>query len=303
MRNKAISTILFAVGMAMAFTLDSCMDPGKDYYDGHQVLLDDIKTIQDYLDAHNINATIDSTTGVFVAIHDHTGGYKPAKGGIIKAHYVGYTLDSLKFGSTYGTGVPLAYPLSEGEQNGMTFGFDLGIASISEGDSATFYVPSVYGYRDQQEGVIPPNSILVYTVRFLDIHRLEEDIELIDQYIHDKGWIADIDPKFGTRYVVFRNGTGDLPVFGNFVSTDYIGQLLDGTEFDNSYESNRPLNFTFGDASLIIGFELGLVNLHEGDSATFFVPSTYGYQDEEKGPIPSNSVLVFSVDNLSYTAN
>ncbi len=300
MKKKAIKVVLFAVGLAMAFVLNSCVEPGSNYYDSQKTLLDDINTIKDYVDVHNIHATIDSATGIFIAIHDHPGGYKPAKGGIIKAHYVGYTLDGIKFGSTYGTGVPVAYPLSEGEQNGMTFGFDMGLASISEGDSATLYVPSVYCYRNQQEGVIPPNSILVYTVRFLDINRLEEDIELIDQYIHDQGWIADIDPKFGTRYVVFRNGTGDLPDFEDFVSTDYIGQLLDGTEFDNSYETSRPLNFTFGKASVIIGFELGIVNLHAGDSATFFIPSTYGYQDQDKGTIPPNSVLLFTVDNLSY---
>ncbi len=303
MKNKGNGAILYAVGIAMVFVLNGCIKPDDKFYDGKKILFEDIDKISDYLDANNISATIDSATGIFIAIHDHPGGYKPAKGGIIKAHYVGKTLDGIQFGSTYSTGVPIAYPLSEGENNGMTFGFDMGIASISEHDSATFYVPSVYCYRDQQEGVIPPNSILVYTVRFLDIHRLEEDTELIDQYLVDNGLTPNIDPKFGTRYVIFRSGTGNLPEYGDFVSTNYKGQLLDGTEFDNSFDTNSPLAFTFGNASVIIGFELGLVNIHAGDSATFFVPSTYGYQDKDMGVIPPNSVLMFTVDDLEYTAN
>lgn len=303
MKRKGKSIILFAIGIVMVFTLNGCLNSSSDYYDANKILFEDIDKISDYLEANNIYATMDSASGIFISIHDHPGGYKPAKDGIIKFHYVGYTLDGIKFGSTYSTGIPLAYPLSEGENNGMTYGFDLGLANISEGDSATLYVPSVYCYRDQQQGVIPPNSILVYVVRFLDIHRLEEDIELIDNYIHEQGMIAYEDPKFGTRYIVHESGNGPLPKFGNYVSVHYIGQLLNGEIFDSSYDTNSPLTFNFGEGDVIIGFELGMANIHEGDSATFFVPSTYGYQDREVGSIPPNSVLVFSVDHINYLVN
>jgi FKBP-type peptidyl-prolyl cis-trans isomerase len=303
MRRKGVGSILVAVGIAMAFTLNGCLDTSSDYYDFNKTLFEDIEKIQDYLDANGIDATLDSTTGIFITIHDHPGGYKPAKNGIIKAHYVGHTLSGIKFGSTYSTGIPIAYPLSRGSEKGMTFGFDLGLASISEGDSATLYVPSPLCYQDKEEGVIPANSILVYTVRFLDIHLLEEDIEKIDEYINNHGMTPEIDQKFGTRYVIHRNGTGDLPKSGDAVSVHYVGQLLNGTEFDSSYPSNTPLTFFYGQEKVIIGFELGLSNLQEGDSATFFIPSTYGYQDREAGNIPMNSVLVFGVDKIKYEGN
>ncbi len=303
MRRKGISAVLFAIVFAMVFSLIGCLNSSNNYYDFNKILLEDIEKIQDYLNDNGIDAEMDSSTGIFITIHDNPGGYKPANKGIVKFHYVGHTLEGTIIGSTYTTGIPEKYPLYTGPDQGLTIGLDIGLAAISEGDSATLYVPSGYCFQDKQAGAIPPNSILTYTVRFLDINLLEEDIQKIDQYITDKGWTAQIDPKFGTRYIIHREGTGSLPEYGNRVITHYTGQLLNETEFDSSYPSNSPLSFTLGDGTLIAGFELGLLNLQEGDSATFFIPSTYGYQDNEKTNIPANSVLVFGVDDITYNSN
>jgi len=300
MRRKGIITILFTLVFAMVFSLIGCLNSSNDYYNFNKILFDDIEKIKNYLNDNNIDAVMDSSSGIFIKIHDHPGGYHPAQGGVVKFHYAGQTLDGIKFGSSYSSGIPESYPLSSGPEQGLTIGLDIGLSIISEGDSATLYVPSVYCYKDKEMGRIPPNSILIYTVRFLDINLLEEDIQEIDQYINDKGWTAQIDSTFGTRYIVHRTGTGDLPTFGNTIFTHYTGQLLNGTEFDSSYPSNSKLIFTYGKGEMIIGFELGFAHLHEGDSATFFIPSTYGYQDNDKGSIPANSVLVFGVDDIKY---
>ena len=46
---------------------------------------------------------------------------------------------------------------------------------------------------------------------------------------------------------------------------DYVGVITaDGTEFDNSYDTGQPLDFTLGAVSLIPGFEQGLVGLRQG---------------------------------------
>lgn len=299
MSGKGISAVLFTLVLTMVLSLVGCLNSSDNYYNFNKVLLDDIETIKVYLNDNGIDAVMDSSTGIFITIHDHPGGYQPAKGGIVKYHYVGYTLDGIKFGSTYSTGIPEAYSLSTGPEHGLTIGVDLGLAAISEGDSATLYVPSGYCFQDRSEGVIPPNSILIYTVRFLDIHLLSEDIQKIDQYITDKGWTAQIDETYGTRYIVHNEGTGSLPKYGNTIITNYTGQLLNGTEFDSSAPSS-PFTFQYGGGETIIGFDLGFMNLHEGDSATFFIPSTYGYQDRDIESIPTNSVLVFGVHGVNY---
>jgi peptidylprolyl isomerase len=88
---------------------------------------------------------------------------------------------------------------------------------------------------------------------------------------------------------------------GATITTESVGELLDGTVFDSSYDTGFPLNFTFGNSGLIVGFELGISQLHEEDSATIFIPSIYGYGSVEKDEIPVNSVLIFGLDILSIS--
>jgi FKBP-type peptidyl-prolyl cis-trans isomerase len=134
----------------------------------------------------------------------------------------------------------------------------------------------------------------------MEIERLQSDLELIDQYIEDNNMTAEIEPVFGTRYVIHREGEGDPPTRGDLVDVHYIGQLLSGYEFDQSYDGT-PFSFTLGEGRVIPGFELGIYNLHQSDSATFFIPSTYAYKDQNISDIPANSVLVFALELLSIT--
>jgi FKBP-type peptidyl-prolyl cis-trans isomerase FkpA len=168
---------------------------------------------------------------------------------------------------------------------------------MNEGDTATIYVPSPYGFKDEAYQSVPPHSILKYKVRFVKIKNLDTELEKIDQYITDKNMTAEIDSVFGTRYVIHQRGNNVGVKSGSFISLNYQGELLDGTAFDDG-----RLDFTFLDTNpnnrLIIGFEMGLFHLHENDSATIFVPSIYGYKSVANGDIPANSVLVFGLDIL-----
>ncbi|MCL4152619.1 UNVERIFIED_CONTAM: hypothetical protein GTU68_011820 [Idotea baltica] len=112
---------------------------------------------------------------------------------------------------------------------------------------------------------------------------------------------SEIDPVYGTRFAIHRQGSGNNPESGSSVSLQYQGELLDGSVFDSSYESNIPLSFTMGQGELIPGFEMGVSNLHLDDSATIFVPSIYGYGAQAAGDIPANSVLVFGLDIKALT--
>ena len=62
----------------------------------------------------------------------------------------------------------------------------------------------------------------------------------------------------------------------------------------------RQWNLLFGNSGLILGFENGVGQLHENDSATIFIPPAYGYQDRitGDGDIPPNSALVFGLEIL-----
>jgi FKBP-type peptidyl-prolyl cis-trans isomerase FkpA len=143
---------------------------------------------------------------------------------------------------------------------------------------------------------VGPNTPIIYHVKFEDVKLLSEDLVKIDQYIEENTLVSEIEPSYGTRYVVHSAGDAGKNIdFGDFISINYKGNLLNGTVFDSNYANIAPWTFTLGQTNLIAGFELGLDQLNKGDSATFFVPSIYGYGKNANGAIPANSVLVFTV--------
>lgn len=293
-RRGRILTMLLGIGII----LQGCTKSDVETYDLFEYLANDTKEIESYLTTNGINAKMDTATGVFIEIHKSGDGYKTIVGVEISAHYKGNTLDGEEFVNTF-NGNPIDIILGGlNEENAtITNGLQVGLLNLKAGDSATIYVPSPRGFQNKAYQNVPPNSILVYDLKFIEINRLKEEYELIDQYISDKNITASIDSVFGTRYAIHRSGNNVTPKNGAAISLHYQGELLNGTIFDSSYESNKTLDFTFGAGNVIPGFEMGITNLHENDSATIFIPSIYGYGENAQGDaIPANAVLVFGLD-------
>ncbi len=107
----------------------------------------------------------------------------------------------------------------------------------------------------------------------------------------------------GLQYIFTEIGDGARAKSGDKVSVHYIGKLLDGKEFDNSYKRDTPFSFTIGEGKVIKGWDEGITLLNAGDKAVFTIPSQLGYGPMEiPGLIPANSILVFEVEVLSIEA-
>jgi FKBP-type peptidyl-prolyl cis-trans isomerase len=283
--------------------LQGCLgtDSGPSY-DPLEYWSKDIETIQTFLDENNIDAEYDSINGIFIKYHNKGEGYQTLNGIEIEANWQGLTLDGTEFVNTF-SGLPERVTLGRDvNHSSFTGGLNIGLTRMNEGDSATIYIPSPYGFQDVGYQNVPPNTVIMYNVKFEDILLLSEDLEKIDQYIDAKSWTSEIDSVYGLRYVVHQPGDQDLPIeFEDYVSLHYTGLLLDETEFDSS-PVNSPMQFYLGDQNfrLIIGFEIGLTHLHNKDSATIFIPSIYAYGKEGSGEtIPANAPLIFGIDVLN----
>lgn len=107
----------------------------------------------------------------------------------------------------------------------------------------------------------------------------------------------------GLQYVYTELGEGTRAKSGDKVSVHYIGKLIDGKEFDNSYKRGTPFSFTIGEGKVIKGWDEGIVLLNVGDKATFTIPTALGYGPMEvPGLIPANSTLIFEVELISAEA-
>jgi peptidylprolyl isomerase len=71
---------------------------------------------------------------------------------------------------------------------------------------------------------------------------------------------------------------------GTKVSVHYIGKLDNGSEFDNSYTRNTPLDFEVGKKQMIPGFESAVINREVGEKFKVKIPTdqAYGVYTESK---------------------
>ncbi|MBK8110343.1 MAG: FKBP-type peptidyl-prolyl cis-trans isomerase [Saprospiraceae bacterium] len=100
----------------------------------------------------------------------------------------------------------------------------------------------------------------------------------------------------GLQYVIHEKGTGPVAAKGQKISVDYHGVLKDGTKFDSSFERGMRIEFPVGVGNVIPGWDEALTLLPEGTKATLFIPSNLAYGDQQSGPIPPNSDLVFYIE-------
>lgn len=101
----------------------------------------------------------------------------------------------------------------------------------------------------------------------------------------------------GLQYKVLEEGSGESPSASDEVKVHYQGTLLDGTEFDSSYDSD-PVQFPLN--QVIPGWTEGVQLMQEGAKYKFWIPGELGYGANPRpgGPIGPNETLIFEVELL-----
>ena len=100
----------------------------------------------------------------------------------------------------------------------------------------------------------------------------------------------------GLQYEVLREGEGASPTADDQVRLHYRGSLIDGTEFDSSYEGD-PVVFAAG--RLIAGFTEALLLMQPGSHYRIVIPSDIAYGPnggQPGGPIGPNATLIFEIE-------
>jgi FKBP-type peptidyl-prolyl cis-trans isomerase FklB len=100
----------------------------------------------------------------------------------------------------------------------------------------------------------------------------------------------------GLQYEVITKGTGVIPVATDTVKTNYIGSLINGKEFDNSYSRGEPIVIPV--TGVIRGWVEALQLMPVGSKWKLYIPSELGYGDRGAGTIPGGAALVFTIELL-----
>ena len=125
-----------------------------------------------------------------------------------------------------------------------------------------------------------PNPYKADNEAFLQAKSKEEGVVVLDS---------------GVMYRVLEEGSGTRkPTPRSIVYVHYTGRLIDGTVFDTTEGDVLPALFMVGD--LIMGWQIVLTRMHEGDKWEVYIPAKWGYGATRMDDIPAHSTLVFTLE-------
>lgn len=133
-------------------------------------------------------------------------------------------------------------------------------------------------------------------------HQQKVAAEKIDQekaYLADHSKVAGVvTTNSGLQYEILKAGSGPKPTPSDAVKVDYVGTLVDGTEFDSSIKRGEPAVFTL--EQVIPAWTEGIQLMPVGSKYRFTVPSNLAYGAHGAGGIiPPYATLIFVVDLIS----
>lgn len=93
-------------------------------------------------------------------------GASPSKGQTVIVHYTGWLTSGKKFDSSVDRGEPFEFQIGVGQ---VIRGWDQGVMTMRIGGKRRLTIPPdlAYGSRDVGNGLIPPNSTLIFEVELL----------------------------------------------------------------------------------------------------------------------------------------
>ncbi|MFM2327192.1 MAG: hypothetical protein RIR31_1394 [Bacteroidota bacterium] len=108
----------------------------------------------------------------------------------------------------------------------------------------------------------------------------------------------------GIQYEVIKSADSITakPMISDSVTVNYIGTLIDGKEFDNSYKRGQPA--TFRVTGVIRGWTEILQLMHVGDKWKVYIPTELAYNLNPRDPnqIPPGAALIFEISLEGVTA-
>lgn len=236
-------------------------------------------------------ATTTLAGGLIVEDYVIGSGALAVEGAEVSVNYTGTLDDGTVFDTSAKRKRPYTFMLGEGR---VIKGWDQGVPGMKVGGKRKLIVPAPLAYGTRPKGKIPANSQLTFEL---------ELVEAVPPLPPPKGDevfagepIAKLDLGRGLLAEDYAVGTGRTAEQGKKVFVHYTGKLDDGTVFDSSVARKKPIHFVLGKRGVIEGWELGIEGMKVGGLRRLIIPAELGYKDRQKGKIPPNSRLTFTIE-------
>jgi FKBP-type peptidyl-prolyl cis-trans isomerase len=104
----------------------------------------------------------------------------------------------------------------------------------------------------------------------------------------------------GLQYKILRAGEGKKPTDNDTVECNWVGTLINGTEFENTYKTGESVTFKLNNMSIIKGLRDALKLMPVGSKWQLFIPSNLAYLQHGAGRyIGPNATLIYEIELLS----
>ncbi|HMN04611.1 MAG TPA: FKBP-type peptidyl-prolyl cis-trans isomerase [Flavobacteriales bacterium] len=202
------------------------------------------------------------------------------------------TLDSVSYGVGSDVGHNLQMNLQQAGLDSLNWdALAVGLRDALEGSEriATDKVQSIV-----QAYMIEAQKKIMGKQASKDSLALAEGRAFLDQNGKKQGVVTTAS---GLQYEVLQMGKGSKPGLDETVRVHYRGTLINGKQFDSSYDRGEPAEFPVG--GVIPGWTEALQLMPVGSRWKLYIPSELAYGQRGAGAdIPGNSVLVFEVELL-----
>ncbi|MFT6337835.1 MAG: FKBP-type peptidyl-prolyl cis-trans isomerase [Halioglobus sp.] len=238
-------------------------------------------TVEGYIERNNLSTTV-LENGVQIVIIEPGNNKKPTANTEVRVNYKGKLTNELVFDQ----GEDVSFNLSD-----LIEGWGIGLQEIGEGGKCILIIPSEsgYGITGAGNGVIPPNSPLVFEIDLIEVG------SAADKYVEENNLSTQL-LAGGVHIIVTDIGDEEKkPNINSVVTVTYEGRLTDGTVFDSG--DNVP----FVLSGVIDGWLTGLQEIGVGGTCTLIIPASAGYGSQANGIIPANSVLIFDIEIISVS--
>ncbi|KKU15743.1 MAG: Peptidyl-prolyl cis-trans isomerase [Candidatus Jorgensenbacteria bacterium GW2011_GWA2_45_9] len=157
MNSNKTSYILAGVAGLIAVVIVFMASQNNNKVDGNAA----VEQVQKYEQVNTSNGLIieDEIVGT---------GTEAIPGRTAVVNYIGKLTDGKKFDSSYDRGEPFSFTLGAGQ---VIRGWDEGVLGMKVGGKRKLTIPPELGYgaQDIGNGLIPPNSTLIFDVELLDV--------------------------------------------------------------------------------------------------------------------------------------
>lgn len=127
---------------------------------------ENLKKSREFLDQNGRkDGVITSQSGLQIKIIKEGKGKRPTRDSTVRVHYDGRLLNGLVFDSSRETGKPL-----DAVVRGLIEGWQEGLTRMKGGGRRILFVPPELGYGKSSQGIIPPNSVLIFDVELVKVH-------------------------------------------------------------------------------------------------------------------------------------